>query len=209
MKNLILDCSCGMSVYVENDGVVYSKVDASQNKHSDEILVAVDELLKSASLVINQIDNICVCIGPGSFTGIRVAISLAKGLAIGVNAKVFVLSNFDIFDVENNQNYYLILDGFSSFVYVRKYENGFIKDDCLDVNCFAEDVKKDNFVVYVTTEKTQNLLKKVEIQSKIAQSQTIFAFNQQIKSKNQIDLNKINPIYLRASQAEIERLKKK
>lgn len=208
MKNLILDCSCGMSVYVVNEGEVYSKIDVTQNKHSDEILVVVDKLLKDAGLVINQIDNICVCIGPGSFTGIRVAVSLAKGLAIGVNARVFVLSNFDIFEVENNENYFLVLDGFSNFVYVRKCEDGIIQDDCLDIDNFRNITIKKNFPIFVTTEKTQNLLKKVEIQSIFAKNNIISAFNSKISREELIELNQINPIYLRASQAEIERAKK-
>lgn len=209
MKSLILDCSCGMSVYVVDDEKIYSKIDNTQNKHSDEILVVIDKLLLDASISVKELDNICVCIGPGSFTGVRVAISLAKGLSIGTGAKVFVLSNFDIFDIQDAKNYYLVLDGFSNFVYVRKCDNGKILDDCVDIDDFKNITIKNNSPVFVTTEKTQNLLKKVEIQSNFAQNQVIRAFNKKNAAKENIELNQINPIYLRASQAEIERAKKK
>lgn len=116
MKNLIIDCSLGMNVYLDNEGVIKSKVDYTQNKHTDEILKVIDELLNQVSLKINQIQNICVCVGPGSFTGVRVAISIAKGLAIGIKSKVFLLSNFDIFKIDDDKNYCLVLDGFSNFV---------------------------------------------------------------------------------------------
>ena len=208
MKNLILDCSCGMSVYVVCDDKVFSRIDRTQNKHTDEILNVVDELLSQAKIKIKDIDNICVCVGPGSFTGVRVAISIAKGLVLGTNAKVFTLSNFDIFKQNFSENYYLVLDGFSDFVYVRKFENGKIEDDCDDVEKFAESQKQNNFKVYVTTEKTQNMLKKYEIQSKFIENDTIIAFNEKILKNDFTQLNRIYPVYLRASQAEIERAKK-
>lgn len=208
MKNLILDCSLGMNVFVVNDEKVYSKIDGTQNKHSDEILVVVDELLKKADLTISQIENICVCVGPGSFTGVRVAVSLAKGLAIGSGARVFTLTNFDIFDIAKTENSVLVLDGFSNFVYVRKNSFGEIKDDCMDVEELSNLIKADNVMAYVTTEKTQNLLKKYEIQSKFAQNCIISAFNEKIMNNETTKLNQILPVYLRASQAEIERVKK-
>lgn len=208
MKSLVLDCSAGMNVFLEIDEKIFSVTEIIQNKHSDEILKVIDELLHEAKITINQIDNICVCVGPGSFTGVRVAISLAKGLSVGSGAKVFTLSNFDIFDTKNLKNYYLVLDGFSNFVYVRKCENGEIFDECCALDEFVSCCKKDGFEVFVTTEKTQNLLKNFEIKSILAKNQTIFAFNKKIKSNENVELNEIYPVYLRASQAEIERAKK-
>ena len=99
MNNLILDCSYGMNVFVISNDNVFSFEDKTQNKHSDEILKVVDELLVKAGIKIKDIDNICVCVGPGSFTGIRVAISIAKGLAEGSFAKMYTLTNFDIFSI--------------------------------------------------------------------------------------------------------------
>lgn len=208
MKNLILDCSCGMNVYLSVDGKLYSKSDCSQNKHTDEILKRVDELLANASIKIGAVENLCVCVGPGSFTGVRVAISIAKGLAIGTNAKVFTLTNFDVFKVEKKDNFYLVLDGFSNYVYSRRCEKENFVDECVDVQELADKMRIDGFDVFVTNEKTQNLLKKYEIQSKIVDLDIISAFDKKIQAAESVELNKIYPVYLRASQAEIERAKK-
>ncbi len=208
MNSLVLDCSYGMNVYVVCDKQIFSFEDKTQSRHSDEILNIVDKLLSDAGVSIKEIDNICVCVGPGSFTGVRVAVSVAKGLAMGCLAKIFTLSNFDIFSI-SEKNFYLVLDGFSNFVYVRQMKDGQLKDYCIEIEKFANEQAVQNLIVYHTTEKTQNLLKKFKISSNIASKEIISAFNTQIKNGANVDLNQIYPVYLRASQAEIEREKKK
>ena len=208
MNTLIIDCSAGMSVYVLKNDETFSKIDKNQKKHTDELLYVVDELLNLAELKIKEIDNICVCIGPGSFTGIRVAISIVKGLAVESNAKVFIATNFDVLQNGVNEKSVYILDGFSKFVYTRLIDNGVIKDECVDIDSLINNLKNDKINIYVENEKVQNILKNNEIVSNIAKNNTILHFLDKIKNNKFINLNMIEPIYLRASQAEIERNKK-
>ena len=208
MNILIIDCSAGMSVYVLKNDETFSKIDKNQKKHTDELLYVVDELLNLAELKIKEIDNICVCIGPGSFTGIRVAISIVKGLAVESNAKVFIATNFDVLQNGVNEKSVYILDGFSKFVYTRLIDNGVIKDECVDIDSLINNLKNDKINIYVENEKVQNILKNNEIVSNIAKNNTILHFLDKIKNNKFINLNMIEPIYLRASQAEIERNKK-
>lgn len=208
MNTLIIDCSAGMSVYVLKNDEIFSRVDFDQKKHTDNLLVVVDELLNQANLKIDEIENLCVCIGPGSFTGIRVAISIIKGLAVSSNSKVFVLSNFDILETSKTENSVYVLEGFSKFVYARTIINGEKFDECVDINELKERLKNNNFEIYVQNEKLQNLFKNDEIQAQIAQNSIILHFLNKIKKNEYIEINQIEPIYLRASQAEIERNKK-
>ena len=208
MNILIIDCSAGMSVYVLKNDETFSKIDKNQKKHTDELLYVVDELLNLAELKIKEIDNICVCIGPGSFTGIRVAISIVKGLVVESNAKVFIATNFDVLQNGVNEKSVYILDGFSKFVYTRLIDNGVIKDECVDIDSLINNLKNDKINIYVENEKVQNILKNNEIVSNIAKNNTILHFLDKIKNNKFINLNMIEPIYLRASQAEIERNKK-
>lgn len=211
MVSLIIDCSYGMNVYLIKNDEVFSKIDNNQKKHTDELLLCIDEMFSKASLKIDDVENLCVCIGPGSFTGIRVAISICKGLAIESKMKIFAASNFDIVQDENVENAVYILDGFSKYVYVRILENGKIyKDECVEIDEIISYLKnkKDNVCVFVQSEKTQNLLKINEIHSNIVQNNAINYFLNKISKNENIEINKINPIYLRASQAEMERNKK-
>lgn len=208
MVNLILDCSCGMSVYVVTENKIFSKIDSTQNKHSDEILLVVDELLKQAKLTTSDLTNICVCVGPGSFTGVRVAISLAKGLAIGANLKVFTLSNFDIFDLPNQTNACFVLEGFSCFVYARFFDGDIVKDECIDLSQLKNLLSEQSREVFVSTEKMKHVLDVNGIGSTIVGCNIVDAFSKAIKESRDVKLNQIFPVYLRASQAEIEREKK-
>lgn len=205
MKNLIIDCSSGMKVYLIDEDKEYVKIDENQKKHTDELLVVIDELLNAANLKIDDIENLCVCIGPGSFTGIRVAISICKGLSVDSKMKVFVASNFEIIEDENEQNAVYVLEGFSKFLYVKIASKNDSIEECIAIDDFANKEKFRNCLIIAQNEKMQNLLKQYEIQSIIAKNNTIFVFNQKIKQNQSVNLNQIEPIYLRASQAEIER----
>ena len=151
----------------------------------------------------------CLTIGPGSFTGVRVAISICKGLAVGAKTRVVQISNFDLYS-QNLDRAFVVLEGFSNYVYVRKIDGEKIEDSCEDVNEFVSKYKAqfDGFKVVVNNEKTQNLLKNGEILSIIGQKETVLCVNLKIDKNEFVEINQISPVYLRASQAEIERNKR-
>jgi tRNA threonylcarbamoyladenosine biosynthesis protein TsaB len=71
----------GLALY---DGVrvVGEAVWASRDHHTVELAPAVDETLKRASLTVADLTALAVAAGPGSFTGLRIGLALAKGLAL-------------------------------------------------------------------------------------------------------------------------------
>ena len=163
MNTLILDCSAGMNVHLLSEVKIFSHCDNNQKKHTDELLLVVDKLLNDAELKVKDIDNICVCIGPGSFTGIRVAISVAKGLSIGTDAKIYTCSNFDIYALKDKSKSIYVLDGFSKFVYARIIDDEKSTDCCIDISELIVNIKEKyiNYSIYVQNEKLQNLLNNI------------------------------------------------
>ncbi len=63
--------------------------------HSETMLPEIDRLLKKAKLSISDIDMLAVSAGPGSFTGVRIGVSLIKGLAFGRNIPCVGVSSLE------------------------------------------------------------------------------------------------------------------
>nr|WP_314741330.1 tRNA (adenosine(37)-N6)-threonylcarbamoyltransferase complex dimerization subunit type 1 TsaB [uncultured Haemophilus sp.] len=65
----------------------------SPRTHTQRILPMVDHLLKAANISIKEVDYLAFGRGPGSFTGVRVGVGVAQGLALGAELKVVPVSN--------------------------------------------------------------------------------------------------------------------
>lgn len=209
MNGLIIDCSSGMSIFVIKGDKVFSVIDKNQKRHTDELLVSLDELLVKAEISANDLDVIGVCVGPGSFTGIRVAVSIVKGLAIESDIKIVEMNNFDVYNFERQKPYAFCLEGFSNNVYAQIKTDEILNDICVSFDELIKIIKENKINnVYIQNEKTQNLFKNAEIRSQIADYDAISCFKSKIKNGEFVLINQISPVYLRASQAEIERQKK-
>lgn len=86
MKVLALDTAteaCSVALWI--DGVVHVDAIELARGHAQRILPMVDALLAAQSVVLAGLDAIAVGRGPGGFTGVRLAVSVAQGLALGAN----------------------------------------------------------------------------------------------------------------------------
>jgi tRNA threonylcarbamoyladenosine biosynthesis protein TsaB len=75
-------CSVALSI----DGMIISKRESSEkNIHSSIITLFINEILEEAGLEFSGLDAICVSKGPGSYTGLRIGVSTAKGLCYALD----------------------------------------------------------------------------------------------------------------------------
>jgi tRNA threonylcarbamoyl adenosine modification protein YeaZ len=70
------------------DGVTRVELMSSASRFDEELLPAIERLYERAGLAPQQTEAVGVSIGPGGFTGLRIAVSTAKMLAEGVGAKI-------------------------------------------------------------------------------------------------------------------------
>jgi tRNA threonylcarbamoyladenosine biosynthesis protein TsaB len=66
---------------VESGGASIERSINSKQMHSEKILFLIDDCLAERKTTLRSVDGIAVSIGPGSFTGLRIGLSVAKGLA--------------------------------------------------------------------------------------------------------------------------------
>ncbi len=85
MKLLILDTSgpvCGTAV-MEDERVLCEYTAQNRNTHSANLMPMAEAALQSAGIRLEELDAIAAVTGPGSFTGVRIGVATAKGLAHG------------------------------------------------------------------------------------------------------------------------------
>jgi len=66
-----------------------------KNIHSEKLMEMISTLFNNADVDLKDLSHIAVSIGPGSFTGLRIGLSVAKGLAYGADIPLVPVPNFD------------------------------------------------------------------------------------------------------------------
>ncbi len=93
MKLLALDTSTeACSVALLHQGAMIARDEVCPQQHSKRVLPMIDSLLADAGISLNSLDGIVFGRGPGSFTGVRIGVSVAQGLAFGADLPVFGVS---------------------------------------------------------------------------------------------------------------------
>ena len=95
MYNLILDSSTKI-LYValtKDDEIIYENYIEGRNDHAKNIVFEVNEALNKASISAFDLDKFIVGYGPGSYTGVRMAVTVAKMMAVFAKNKLYTISS--------------------------------------------------------------------------------------------------------------------
>ena len=94
MISLLLDTSNqALSVAVNRDSKMVAEINTNYKKtHSETLVDNIQKVLEIADIKKSQLDRIIVAKGPGSYTGVRIGITVAKMLAKQLNIPVYSVS---------------------------------------------------------------------------------------------------------------------
>lgn len=108
---LCIDTSTAvLSVALARDGaVVCERVCTEARRQASLTAPLVKEVLSDAGLSVKDCDAVCVGAGPGSYTGLRVGVSTAKGLAFGAGLPLLSVCTLDILAATAPQGYRYII----------------------------------------------------------------------------------------------------
>jgi tRNA threonylcarbamoyladenosine biosynthesis protein TsaB len=85
------------SVALHEDGQLLAVRESSDDfSHSKNITTYINQCLATVLKTVNELDAIAVSIGPGSYTGLRIGLSTAKGLCYGLNIPLIAINSLDI-----------------------------------------------------------------------------------------------------------------
>ena len=85
-------CSVGLA----RDGELISLRESDQGRdHARQVGVFVDELLSQTGIAPEELDAVAVGKGPGSYTGLRIGVSFAKGLCYGLRIPLVAIGSLD------------------------------------------------------------------------------------------------------------------
>ncbi|WP_434524981.1 tRNA (adenosine(37)-N6)-threonylcarbamoyltransferase complex dimerization subunit type 1 TsaB [Photorhabdus asymbiotica] len=83
------------SVALWDDGAVLAQFEISPREHTQRILPMVQSVLTEAGISLQQLDALAFGRGPGSFTGVRIGVGIAQGLALGAELPVIGVSTLN------------------------------------------------------------------------------------------------------------------
>ena len=139
-------CTC--SIFDSENGIIAETSLSVKKNHSNIVMPIIDNLFKISDLTINDIDKIAVAIGPGSFTGVRIALGIAKGLAMALNKPLIAINELDILEAiaSGNENEIIpLIDARKERVYY-KYQNKYVDDYLINLISNFDKNKKYIFV---------------------------------------------------------------
>ncbi|MDA4846309.1 tRNA (adenosine(37)-N6)-threonylcarbamoyltransferase complex dimerization subunit type 1 TsaB [Hoeflea poritis] len=128
MITLAIDTSarlCAACVYdAAHEAVLGQAIEDIGRGHAERLFPVIDQALGAASTAYDDIGRLGVCIGPGSFTGVRVGVSAMRGLALALSRPVVGISVFEaqIPDVPRGRPVLIVQDARRGEVYAQLFD---------------------------------------------------------------------------------------
>jgi Inactive homolog of metal-dependent proteases, putative molecular chaperone len=156
------------SVALGKDGNLLAlKENKEGMKHASHLTVFIENILKENNLSTADLDGVAISMGPGSYTGLRIGVSTAKGICYGAGIPLIAVStlqsmtkalqnNSDLSSVVKNQEKALfcpMIDARRMEVYTAFYnaKTELVKDisaDIIDENSFANELSEQEIIFF-------------------------------------------------------------
>jgi len=154
--NLFLDSSnTDLIVAIYNGDKQLGKVQYEAWQRQSEMMIPeIYKLMDKHHLVKDELEGIIVTIGPGSYTGIRIALTIAKTISLALNCKVYPISSLYSMADFNNPSICLI-NARSKRSYIGVYDkNNVLLNDCI--------MENDDVIKYIESHKDYKVIGDVE-----------------------------------------------
>ena len=142
----------GISLHKDNRILGEIKIEVSRT-HSTTILDQIDSLFAWTGKKLDNVENVLVSIGPGSFTGVRIAISVVKGMFYGRNVNFYQVNELDALAY---QAFYSLDSSFLS------QDNGSDENSKIEIYSMIDSGKEKIYCAAYEMEASKEKLKQIE-----------------------------------------------
>ncbi len=148
MYSLLLDSSnIELIVGIAKDNILLDEIRYNAWQKQSEFMVnEIDKILKRNNIDPKSINEVIVSIGPGSYTGLRIALTIAKIYGVSLNVDIYALSSLAILE-KRNETSICLMNARSNRSYVGIYK---------DSTCLLEDKVLTNDEVKLLIENNPN-----------------------------------------------------
>ena len=201
MISLFIDTSSSdVSIAILNNNKILSSIQKTiPNQHSIYTVSFIDKSLKSAKLKPKDIQKIMVVTGPGSFTGVRIGVTIAKVYAYLEKIEIIPISSLKSRSISCSHDYCLsIIDAHHDNYYIGLYNKNneeVIKEQFLDKKSVVELIEKYHPKI---VSDLNGMIDKYEYPKQELDIPKIEKYYQKEQSKNP---HMVNPNYLKLPQA--------
>lgn len=140
---LMLDTAYGTRVALrKGDECFY--IEELALKGSETVMPLIDSVLKRAALKVSELDAIGACVGPGSFTGVRIGLATVKSLCYALDKQTFAFTSTELMAYNNKDtsSVTVLCDAGNGVYYLAEYEGGVTKV-LREPECVCEETAKD------------------------------------------------------------------
>ncbi len=150
----ILDFTKSLKLAIFSKNILLTKELNTQKNISEILIIEVEKFLKKSKISINQLKSIYVITGPGSFTGIRSALTFAKSLKLTMKLNLYGLSKFEIINFKfkinkYNENRRIFLHYRDSQFFSQTFKGYKSIDEVRLINFNDEKLKLNNKLTYI------------------------------------------------------------
>ena len=125
MTYLALDTALGVKIILSVNGKIYEYTDENHKMASSVLLPKIDEILASANITLNDIDVFATTIGPGSFTGIRIAVNTVRAFAYALNKPVLGIDCLTVGAYATDGACASVLYGWGDNYYIARFDENY------------------------------------------------------------------------------------
>jgi tRNA threonylcarbamoyladenosine biosynthesis protein TsaB len=144
--------NCSVSISKNEQVIALKELNNGNYSHAEVLHSFINDVIDEASITLSDLNAVAVSKGPGSYTGLRIGVSAAKGLSFALNIPLFSINTLkslacsltiesgkiiSMLDARRMEVYSAVFD--SSFTQVRD-----VKAEIIDENSFSEYLEKDS-----------------------------------------------------------------